>query len=109
MRRCVAQSRSWGRERSIDIAQDLVNKYKSELNITVVPFYQMTYLPEKDEYWPADEVPAGTQTLDISGTELRRRLKNGAVRPPRPREVVKSSSSRSPFPTGSATMPWSRS
>lgn len=39
----------------------------------------MTYLPEKDEYWPADEVPEGVKTLDISGTELRRRLKNGAV------------------------------
>jgi sulfate adenylyltransferase len=27
---------------------------------------------------PVDEVPDGVQTLDISGTELRRRLKTGA-------------------------------
>merc|ERR1711939_1007671 len=30
---------------------------------------------------PIDEVPKGVQTLDISGTELRRRLKNGAPIP----------------------------
>ncbi|PRT54907.1 Sulfate adenylyltransferase [Wickerhamiella sorbophila] len=58
-------------------AQVLVEKYRDELGIEVVPFQMMTYLPEKDEYAPKDEVPAGTQTLDISGTELRRRLKLG--------------------------------
>ncbi|BFZ64614.1 Sulfate adenylyltransferase [Saitoella coloradoensis] len=58
-------------------AQDLVEKYRDELGIEVVPFLQMTYLPEKDEYMPKDQVPTGVQTLDISGTELRRRLRNG--------------------------------
>ena len=60
-------------------AQELVTKYKDELSIEMVPFQMMTYLPGTDEYQPIDEVPKGTQTLDISGTELRRRLKNGAV------------------------------
>ena len=63
-------------------AQELVTKYKDELNIEMVPFQMMTYLPNSDEYQPIDEVPKGTPTLDISGTELRRRLKNGAVRIP---------------------------
>jgi sulfate adenylyltransferase len=45
----------------------------------MVPFQQMTYLPATDEYMPNDEVPKGVETLDISGTELRRRLKSGAV------------------------------
>lgn len=58
-------------------AQDLVEKYKDELGIEVVPFQMMTYLPDADEYSPKDEVPAGTKTLDISGTELRKRLKLG--------------------------------
>jgi len=58
-------------------AQDLVTKFASELGIEMVPFQQMTYLPDKDEYSPKDEVPTGVQTLDISGTELRRRLRNG--------------------------------
>lgn len=61
-------------------AQELVTQFKDELNIEMVPFQMMTYLPGTDEYMPVDEVPKGTQTLDISGTELRRRLKTGAVR-----------------------------
>lgn len=39
----------------------------------------MTYLPGTDEYQPVDEVPKGTVTADISGTELRKRLRTGAV------------------------------
>lgn len=58
-------------------AQVLVEKYREELGIDVVPFQMMTYLPDSDEYAPKDEVPAGTKTLDISGTELRKRLKQG--------------------------------
>ncbi|KAJ2159931.1 Sulfate adenylyltransferase [Coemansia sp. RSA 552] len=62
-------------------AQDLVLQYKDELDIEVVPFQMLTYLPETDEYMPINEVPEGTQTLNISGTELRRRLKTGAPIP----------------------------
>ncbi|KAA1476042.1 sulfate adenylyltransferase [Dentipellis sp. KUC8613] len=62
-------------------AQDLVTKYRDELQIEMVPFQQMTYLPSTDEYQPVDEVPKGVQTLDISGTELRRRLRTGAPIP----------------------------
>ena len=62
-------------------AQDLVKKYKDELQIEVVPFQQMTYIPSNDEYQPVDEVPAGVQTLDISGSELRKRLRTGAPIP----------------------------
>jgi len=39
----------------------------------------MTYLPGSDEYQPVDEVVKGTPTADISGTELRNRLRTGAV------------------------------
>lgn len=58
-------------------AQYAVEKYKDELGIEVVPFQMMTYLPDSDEYRPKDEVPAGVRTLDISGTELRSRLRTG--------------------------------
>ncbi|KAF7727635.1 Sulfate adenylyltransferase [Apophysomyces ossiformis] len=58
-------------------AQLLVEKYKEEIGIEIVPFRMVTYCPETDEYLPADEVPEGTKTLNISGTELRRRLKTG--------------------------------
>lgn len=58
-------------------AQYAVEKYREELGIDVVEFQQMTYLPDTDEYRPKDQVPSGTKSLDISGTELRRRLRTG--------------------------------
>ena len=62
-------------------AQQLVSNYRDELQITMVPFQQMTYVPSTDEYMPVDEVPHDVQTMDISGTELRRRLRTGAPIP----------------------------
>lgn len=62
-------------------AQLLVEKFKPELGIEVVPFRMMTYLPDSDEYMPVDEVPEGTKTLNISGTELRKRLRLGTPIP----------------------------
>lgn len=62
-------------------AQEAIEKYRSELGIEVVEFQQMTYLPDADEYQPKNTVPEGVKTLDISGTELRRRLKVGAPIP----------------------------
>ncbi|KAI7902071.1 sulfate adenylyltransferase [Cokeromyces recurvatus] len=58
-------------------AQKLVEQYKDEIGIEIVPFQMVTYSPETDEYIPADEIPEGVKTLNISGTELRRRLKLG--------------------------------
>jgi sulfate adenylyltransferase len=58
-------------------AQDLVTKYADEIGIEMVPFKQMVYVQERAEYQPADEVAEGSTILDISGTELRRRLAEG--------------------------------
>jgi sulfate adenylyltransferase len=58
-------------------AQALVLEHSDELGIGVVPFQQMVYVEDRDEYMPVDEVPKGSRTLDISGTELRRRLAEG--------------------------------
>ncbi|KAI1472294.1 putative sulfate adenylyltransferase [Daldinia caldariorum] len=58
-------------------AQYAVEKYRDELGIEVVPFQMMTYLPDKDEYAPVDQIPTDTRTLNISGTELRSRLRSG--------------------------------
>ncbi len=62
-------------------AQELLAKYTSELGIEICPSQAMTYLPGSDEYQPVDEVPKGTLTADISGTELRKRLRTGASIP----------------------------
>ena len=56
-------------------AQDLIHQFKDELGVEVVPFRMVSYLPDTDEYVPLDEIKEGTRTLNISGTELRRRLR----------------------------------
>ena len=58
-------------------AQTLVAEHQAEIGIEMVDFKQMVYVQEKAQYYPVDEVPAGSTVLDISGTELRRRLREG--------------------------------
>ena len=58
-------------------AQELLREHEAELGVTMVPFRMMVYVEERDAYLPVDEVPAGTRTLNLSGTELRRRLAEG--------------------------------
>jgi len=58
-------------------AQELVAQHQAEIGIEMVDFKQMVYVQEKAQYYPVDEVPEGSTVLDISGTELRRRLREG--------------------------------
>ena len=58
-------------------AQELLRQHQEELGVVMVPFQMMVYLQGEDRYVPEDEVPAGAHTLNISGTELRRRLNEG--------------------------------
>jgi sulfate adenylyltransferase len=58
-------------------AQELVRQHQAEVGIEMVDFKQMVYVQEKAQYYPIDEVPEGCTVLDISGTELRRRLREG--------------------------------
>ena len=55
-------------------AQDMVNKYADEIGVKMVPFKLMVYVEERAEYMPIDKVPEDLTKLNISGTELRRRL-----------------------------------
>ena len=58
-------------------AQTLVAEHQAEIGIEMVDFKQMVYVQEKAQYYPIHEVPEGATVLDISGTELRRRLREG--------------------------------
>ncbi|HUF57015.1 MAG TPA: bifunctional sulfate adenylyltransferase/adenylylsulfate kinase [Thermohalobaculum sp.] len=58
-------------------AQDMFKEYQDEIGIEMVPFKQMVFVQERAEYRPVDEVEEGATVLDISGTELRRRLQEG--------------------------------
>ena len=58
-------------------AQELFRKHQQEIGIEMVDFKQMVYVQERAQYEPRDEVTDGATILDISGTELRRRLREG--------------------------------
>ncbi|MGA8026511.1 MAG: bifunctional sulfate adenylyltransferase/adenylylsulfate kinase [Bryobacteraceae bacterium] len=58
-------------------AQELLKKHEAELGVKVVPFRNMIFLQDEDRFAPEDEIPAGAKTLNLSGTELRRRLNEG--------------------------------
>jgi sulfate adenylyltransferase len=58
-------------------AQQIMLDYADELDITMVPFRNMVYVEDRAQYEPDDEIEEGTRTLNISGTELRRRLHDG--------------------------------
>jgi sulfate adenylyltransferase len=59
-------------------AQDLVKQHASEAGIELVPFQELVYVEERGEYLTRDEVAEGAKILNLSGTELRRRLREGA-------------------------------
>jgi len=58
-------------------AQELFKKHEKEIGLEMVDFKHMVYVQEKAQYYPINEVPEGDTVLDISGTELRRRLAEG--------------------------------
>ena len=58
-------------------AQDLFKTHAEEIGIEMVDFKHMVYVQEKAQYFPADEVEKDWTVLNISGTELRRRLSEG--------------------------------
>ena len=55
-------------------AQEIIEKYKDEIGIQMVPFKFLVYLPEQDIYKPIDEVPDGAEYKTVSGSELREYL-----------------------------------
>jgi sulfate adenylyltransferase len=58
-------------------AQELVRELAPELGIGMVPFKEMVYIQDRGQYVPSDEVATGETVLSLSGTELRRRLREG--------------------------------
>ena len=58
-------------------AQDLLEEHAEELDISMVPFRMMVYAENRAQYIPIDEKTDDDHVLNISGTELRRRLQEG--------------------------------
>jgi len=58
-------------------AQELLREHEDELDISMVPFRMMVYAENRAQYIAADEAGEDDRVLNISGTELRRRLAEG--------------------------------
>ena len=58
-------------------AQDLLNKYKNEIEIEIFPFKFMVYTPSRDSYNSIDEIDDNEDYKTISGTKLRDILDKG--------------------------------
>jgi len=59
-------------------AQELVAEHSEEVGIGLVKFEEVVYNQSKGEYMARSAVPEGDTIADLSGTELRRRLKEGS-------------------------------
>jgi sulfate adenylyltransferase len=60
-----------------DEARTLAEKHSEEIGVEIVPFNEVVYLPFEDQYMSADNVPDGTQTIAMSGTDIRDRIRWG--------------------------------
>ncbi len=59
-------------------AQELVETYATEIGIAMVPFKEMAYIQEDNNYQEVGEVNPSKTTLSISGTQLRKMLREGS-------------------------------
>jgi len=60
-----------------DRARILAAEFSSEMGLEIVSFQKFVYLPYEDEYHSSDEVPEGTQTIFMTGTDIRKRIREG--------------------------------
>src|SRR3989454_1434885 len=60
-------------------AQELVAKHTDELGMGMVPFSELTYLPDEDRYEEISRVATGVRTASISGTQVRDQYLNAGV------------------------------
>ena len=59
-------------------AQKLLEKYKDEIDIEIIPFNFMVYLPDRKTYRPLSEVSPDSNYKTLSGTKLRKLLDDGS-------------------------------
>ena len=58
-------------------AQQMLQEFQEELEITLVPFKEMVYVEQKGQFVPEDQVTPDMTVAKLSGTEFRRRLREG--------------------------------
>src|SRR5688572_5096655 len=52
-------------------AQELMKQHESEIEVKMVPFEMLVYLPDEQRYVEEKDVPKGAKVANISGTQVR--------------------------------------
>lgn len=60
-----------------EAARQTAQELSDEIGIEIVSLNEMVYLPFEDEFRFSDHVPEGTQTISMSGTDIRGRIGSG--------------------------------
>ena len=58
-------------------AQQLVDQFSEETGVGAISFQELVYVPESDQYLEVSAVPAGANTVSLSGTEVRQTYAKG--------------------------------
>ena len=58
-------------------AHKLTEEYSKEIDTTIISFGEMVYLPFEDEYSFVDQVPEGSKTISLTGSDIRERILTG--------------------------------
>jgi sulfate adenylyltransferase len=61
----------------IGAARKLCEEYAQEIGVNSIPFEEMVYLPFEDEFREVDQVPDTVQSISLSGSDIRDRLRRG--------------------------------
>ena len=63
-------------------AQEMVQQFKDELGVDMVPFRELVYLPDEGRYEEVSHIPKDARTASISGTQVREDYLNNGRRLP---------------------------
>ncbi len=58
-------------------AHELLDKYSDELGINIIKSVFVVYEPTSERYYKLNELPEGATSVNISGTQLRAKLRSG--------------------------------
>jgi len=60
-----------------DRARRVAAEFCSEIGVEIMPFEEMVYLPFEDEYRSVDQVAEGTETISLTASDIRQRIREG--------------------------------
>ncbi|NOY69501.1 MAG: bifunctional sulfate adenylyltransferase/adenylylsulfate kinase [Deltaproteobacteria bacterium] len=64
-----------------DSAKKIACAHCGEIGLEIIDFDEMVYLPFEDEYRVAGDVPENTRTISLTGTDIRKRVREGRAIP----------------------------